>query len=454
MNIEQFSRPIANHLENRMIENLFNEYNDAHFLNFTLESGRMGYALLFLYRYDKEKEIKYLEQAKQIVFQNADFNNNNISLYYGWGGVILVQLYYYYLTKDDAVLRIINSNVERVIIAVRVMPKKYFMNINFAEGVSGIMYIYTLLMYSNDSLFFKQSIVEVGKYINDHLKFRDLHSDYIRANYIYSILKKYIHRELSKTDIDALQNIFPNQNGHSDKGSFFDILKRIIYLASNNIVFINLNTNYVCRTTIQYYFPRTVDMIGTDYKYSQYFSHNALEIVIKFINSFECKNEIIENLFILEKNKFNYELELRSLPSKELIKRNNKEVRINIEALCMQDDELLQQYYKYPEDVRIVKVKHYKTLEIEEDISEAHTYLVAMKPRTTPRNELYISECCLEGVFKLINSFSKIHKPIKGEDLVKIMYQENTKIDYHIVKRFAIDLLRKFILYRLLTIIK
>lgn len=441
-------------LNEASVEELLSNYKQAEFLNYTLESGRMGYALLFLYQYDKKQDERCLQIAKDTVFKEVYINNNNITLYYGLAGVTLVQLYYYYLTDDPAVLDIIRSNIEKVISHVKMMPRKHFMNAGFKDGLSGILYLYTLLQYSNEKVLFERMLLLLNQYLSEYLKSG---TNLVASNEIalaYAIVEKYTFTDnllLLKENMKIIQQNYPGERRGLENDLLW-LFEHILSLASAKQVTLSLDINDICKDAIQQFFPRTVEAAGDDYDYSNHFGYSCMETLLNFCNSFGSENEIGRNYFMFEKAKFFYELELRALPPQVLIKKNNDEVHVNIYHLCLADDEFLKQYFKCSDDVRIVETKYYKTLEIEEDILEAGTYAVALKPRTTPFNELRISECCLEDSFKLIVHFNNMQEPARGQDLVEIAYEQDESIDYRVVRDFVASTLRKLVLYRLLTI--
>lgn len=454
MNTNKIHNNILENLNEAQIEELYRNYNDTEFLNYTLESGRIGYALLFLYHYEKKNDEKYLEVAKSIVFEDIYFNNNNISLHYGLTGAILAQLYYYYITDDSSILKIVSSNIEKVICNVKVMPKKHFMNPCFKEGVTGIMYLYTILQYSNEKNLFEQMLLLLNKYVSEYLKSETDNLEYNDIGLGYSIIKRFVCNDnllLLEDNIKYIRNDYTGEIPNLASKTY-SLFEHILFLASTKQIVINLDINNLCKNEIQQFFPRTVELIGNDYNFSSYFGYSLIETLLNFCNSFTWQDEVSENFFVFEKAKFYYELELRDLSMSELIKKNNDEVLKNISYLCLHDNKFLEQYFKCSDDLLIIETNHYKTLEIEEDILEASTYVVALKPRTIPFNELYISECCLEDSFKFVISFNKMEEPIRGQDLVEIAYEQDISIDYNIVKDFVVNTLRKLVLYRLLTI--
>lgn len=453
MRTQNITKNIAKDLDEVRIEELLNSYTDTEFLNFTLESGRIGYALLFLYQYEKYKENKYLDIAKSIIFKDVCYNKN-VCLFYGLSGLVLAQLYYFYITKDESVLKRINSNIIEIICHTKIFHQKNFMNPLFKDGVGGIIYLYSILKYSNENVLFENMLLGLNKYVNEYLKSEKEIIDYSEICIVYSIIEDFSSNEnlvLQKNSIGLLKanNFIINETCNNINKLLF---KHILRLSSTNQIAIDLDINQVCSKTIQQYFPRTVDYIGPEYNYAKHFKNSSIEIVNHFCESFNWSDEISASFYSFEKSKFLYELELRDLSITELIKRNNEEVQINIDHLSLCDDDFLRQYFKCSNDIRLIETKHYKTLEIEEDILDANTYIIALKPRTIPFNKLNISECCLEDSFRLIISFSKMEEPITGQDIVEIAYELDESINYNIVKAYVVKTLRKLVLYRLLTI--
>lgn len=446
---------IIEDLDALSFEELHYMYNNAEFMNYTLESGHIGYALSLLYHYEKNKDTKHLSYVKRIIFKDL-YLNNNISLYYGISGLILAQLYYYYITDDSSILDNISSNIEKVMSSVKVMPKKHFINLNFKDGLSGIIYLYTILQYSNEKSIFENILNEINRYIHQLLKAESDNDENNDISLVHSIIAKNTSKENMLLLDDSSKHIRNFSSGINNyrESKTIEMFSHILDLASKRQLFIKLDKNSLCKNIIEQYFPRTVESNGCDYNYAVHYSSNSIETVQNFCHSFIWQDEISESLFCFEKKKFLYELELRDLPITELIRRNNDEVRINIEHLCLNDDEFLRQYFKCSADIRLIETHNYKTLEIEEDILEASKYIVALKPRTVPFNELHISECCLEDSFRLIVNFNKMEEPISGQDLVEIAYEQDESIEYNIVKDFVVTTLRKLVLYRLLTIEK
>ena len=85
-------------------------------------------------------------------------------------------------------------------------------------------------------------------------------------------------------------------------------------------------------------------------------------------------------------------------------------------------------------------------------LSDAYNYWIAIRPQTIPFDELYISECCLEDRFAILKSFKKINVPIKGIELLELVYNQDKSIHYDTAFKFVVDVLRKLLLFRLLTI--
>ena len=136
--------------------------------NFTLYSGCIGYSIALLNLFERSKEKKYIELAKNLIFTKNNLENN-VTMYYGISGHLIAELYYYYLTNDLSVLDAVSKNVTKILSKIRFFVKHTVTNINFGDGISGFLYILSLIRQSNEKDIFDKIILSCSQYI---FKFR------------------------------------------------------------------------------------------------------------------------------------------------------------------------------------------------------------------------------------------------------------------------------------------
>lgn len=204
---------------------------------------------------------------------------------------------------------------------------------------------------------------------------------------------------------------------------------------------------------ISYHFPRTIEQIASNFDFNFYVGESIDITSFNFAEKFDSStHDSTKEIFSFEKQKFLYELELRSFNRKDFIKLDRLELVKTINALNLPDNKFLEQYFICPQEVQILKTSAYIPLEIEDDVLPAENYWIAIRPQTIPFDELYISECCLEDRFAILKTFKKINVPIKGIELLELVYNQDKSIHYDTAFKFVVDVLRKLLLFRLLTI--
>lgn len=421
--------------------------------NFTLYSGCIGYSIALLNLFERSKEKKYIELAKNLIFTKNNLENN-VTMYYGISGHLIAELYYYYLTNDLSVLDAVSKNVTKILSKIRFFVKHTVTNINFGDGISGFLYILSLIRQSNEKDIFDKIILSCSQYIYEYLlsENKDIrYSDIISLYYLTSdkILpdSKLI---LDKCKICAEQkNVIENESLH---GSVIEkLFKHIIDLSIQNFIEIQIDKEFLCRNQIAYHFPRTIQVLSNDYDFSNYLGESLDITSYNFSKTFSNPSHKIQSIFNFERTKFQYEMELRLLSRDAFIKADRQNLFDNLNTLQLSDKDFLEQEYICPNDVHIIETSYYIPLEIEEDVLPAEKYWVALRPRTIPFDDLCISECCLEERFAILKTFKKYNIPIKGSDLLNIVYHQNTSIQYEIVQKFVIDVLRKLLSFRLLS---
>ena len=303
-------------------------------------------------------------------------------MYYGISGHLIAELYYYYLTNDLSVLDAVSKNVTKILSKIRFFVKHTVTNINFGDGISGFLYILSLIRQSNEKDIFDKIILSCSQYIYEYLlsENKDIrYSDIISLYYLTSdkILpdSKLI---LDKCKICAEQkNVIENESLH---GSVIEkLFKHIIDLSIQNFIEIQIDKEFLCRNQIAYHFPRTIQVLSNDYDFSNYLGESLDITSYNFSKTFSNPSHKIQSIFNFERTKFQYEMELRLLSRDAFIKADRQNLFDNLNTLQLSDKDFLEQEYICPNDVHIIETSYYIPLEIEEDVLPAEKYWVALR---------------------------------------------------------------------------
>lgn len=425
-----------------------NKCNTKYLINdYSLYSGYSGYIIAILNLYENKKDNRLLYLAERLIFQDSLWGNN-ITLYYGVSGHILALLYYFYLSGDKRVLNIISKDTFYLLSKLRLYPNYKFMKINFNEGILGVLYILTLLSNSNERIFINKVIKVCCDYIREYILSENKEVEYSDILFIYNSISNKLPENCAlviKQFIAKIEPILLQKNT--------DIFKHILKLGNRSNIELTIDKDRLCKMQISYHFPRTIEQIASNFDFNFYVGESIDITSFNFAEKFDSStHDSTKEIFSFEKQKFLYELELRSLNRKDFIKLDRLELVKTINALNLPDNKFLEQYFICPQEVQILKTSAYIPLEIEDDVLPAENYWIAIRPQTIPFDELYISECCLEDRFAILKTLKKINVPIKGIELLELVYNQDKSIHYDTAFKFVVDVLRKLLLFRLLTI--
>ncbi|MCC8188026.1 MAG: hypothetical protein LIP08_11150 [Bacteroides sp.] len=430
------------------------EFEAMFFLNPTLASGKIGYALAFLSYYEETKDAQYLKMGKEILFKNI-YWNKNVSLLHGSAGCLLVLLYYYFLTKDQEIVGKINAVLEDLLAELKVVPGMSYLKTGFEQGSTGVLWTLFLIHSFLENTYLEEIILLLINSENSEICQMPVPKYHQQIKEVRTFLVEYA------TD-DCLKSLNNGLEWIKDHSSLYDQQEHdLLPLKALNTIFariaqayipVEINRNRLSYKQILEYFPRTLYLLDPNYDCSIYLSNGTIATNKTFCANFQPDSDQVKELFLLEKAKFEYEWKLRSQNESALIEKNNEELSQNISLLDLPVSSFLNNYFICTKDLKFLELTYYLTFKDEEGFELAPSYWIALKPITSAYNRIQIAEYCLQHGLLLIGTIKKYGKPIKGSELLALIDNQKYNIPPEKVKFIMIKILRKLVVLRLLTI--
>lgn len=198
---------------------------------------------------------------------------------------------------------------------------------------------------------------------------------------------------------------------------------------------------------IQRNFPRVSKRISIN-EFSQYFRGSLKSTSLFFLKHFKPKDEQTTSLFSLERYVFTYRQEILKDTLCHIERKNRKEL-VNAQGLLsLQNDKLYNMQFKCADEIRILNLPYYESLEIEEVVNEASTHAILLKPSFSAGKTIEIKEFQVEGYVKLLTSLYREQCSMSPSDLHEII-EGSRKNEKN--KNFCLSVFRKLILQRLIV---
>jgi hypothetical protein len=371
-----------------------------------------------LHFYEQFKDKYFLDYATKIVCKQVYWDN--LSVFYGIPCMFLLQIYHYQITKQKMSLDLAQRSLERIIANVEL--NSILQEKEDLQDIHLLCALFVSLDQCVGNIWFKEFLDDVtDKVVN------------IQQSNLLSRNK-------------SIWKIAPHLN-QSKKLLKENVLLKILETINFATIKIFLSENNIGRMQIQRNFPRVSKRISVN-EFSQYFRGSLKSTSLFFLKHFKPKDEQTTSLFSLERYVFTYRQEILKDTLCHIERKNRKEL-VNAQGLLsLQNDKLYNMQFKCADEIRILNLPYYESLEIEEVVNEASTHAILLKPSFSAGKTIEIKEFQIEGYVKLLTPLYREQCSMSPSDLHEII-EGSRKNEKN--KNFCLSVFRKLILQRLIV---
>ena len=359
--------------------------------------------------YEQFKDKYFLDYATKIVCKQVYWDN--LSVFYGIPCMFLLQIYHYQITKQKMSLDLAQRSLERIIANVEL--NSILQEKEDLQDIHLLCALFVSLDQCVGNIWFKEFLDDVtDKVVNIQ------QSNLLLRN-------------------KSIWKIAPHLN-QSKKLLKENVLLKILETINFATIKIFLSENNIGRMQIQRNFPRVSKRISGSLKSTSLF----------FLKHFKPKDEQTTSLFSLERYVFTYRQEILKDTLCHIERKNRKEL-VNAQGLLsLQNDKLYNMQFKCADEIRILNLPYYESLEIEEVVNEASTHAILLKPSFSAGKTIEIKEFQIEGYVKLLTPLYREQCSMSPSDLHEII-EGSRKNEKN--KNFCLSVFRKLILQRLIV---